>query len=41
MGAVIAPHTPVDGSAILNAVPFRYTELSELWPQIALATEKI
>lgn len=41
MGAVIAPHTPVDGSAILSAVPFRYTELSELWPQIALATEKI
>lgn len=41
LGAVIAPHAPVDGSAILRALPFRYAELSELWPQIAVATEKI
>lgn len=41
LSAVLSSHTPVDGSAILKAIPFRYTELSELWPQIALATEKI
>ena len=41
LSAVLSAHPPVDGSAILSAIPFRYTDLSELWPQIALATEKI
>lgn len=41
MAAVLAPHKRFDGSRIMRAVPFRYTDLADTLSQTAAAIEKI